>query len=183
MEHLFVTTDLEHSYRVNMNMIGLDGRPRVHNLKDVLNDWLKFRQETVRRRLQHRFDRVAARLHLLDGLLKAYLHLDTVIRIIRREDNPKPVLMKRYRLKEDQVDAIFVNIFGGIMRCDTIAEGVIAAAKVVGLGDVPLVVRLAGTNVDKGKELLAQSGLPILSAGDLAEGAQLAVEAANRRNS
>jgi len=85
MEHLFATTDLEHSYRVNMNMIGLDGRPRVHNLKEVLNDWLRFRQETVRRRLQHRFDRVTARLHLLDGLLKAYLHLDTVIRIIRRE--------------------------------------------------------------------------------------------------
>ena len=106
MEHLFATTDLEHSYRVNMNMIGLDGRPRVHNLKEVLNDWLKFRQETVRRRLRHRFDRVTARLHLLDGLLKAYLHLDTVIRIIRREDDPKPVLMKRYRLKEDQAEAI-----------------------------------------------------------------------------
>jgi topoisomerase-4 subunit A len=106
MEHLFATTDLEHSYRVNMNMIGLDGRPHVHNLKEVLNDWLKFRQETVRRRLQHRFDRVIARLHLLDGLLKAYLHLDTVVRIIRREDDPKPVLMKRYRLKEDQAEAI-----------------------------------------------------------------------------
>ena len=106
MDHLFATTDLEHSYRVNMNMIGLDGRPHVHNLKEVLNDWLKFRQETVRRRLQHRFDRVTARLHILDGLLKAYLHLDTVIRIIRREDDPKPVLMKRYRLKEDQTEAI-----------------------------------------------------------------------------
>ena len=84
---------------------------------------------------------------------------------------------------KDQVDAIFVNIFGGIMRCDTIAEGVITAAKVVGLGDVPLVVRLAGTNVDKGKQMLAESGLPILAAGDLAEGAQMAVEAANKRNS
>jgi len=84
---------------------------------------------------------------------------------------------------QDKVDAIFVNIFGGIMRCDTIAEGVIAAAKVVGLGDVPLVVRLAGTNVEKGKQMLADSGLPILAAGDLAEGAKLAVEAANKRNS
>jgi topoisomerase IV subunit A len=106
MDHLFATTDLERSYRVNLNMIGLDGRPRVYNLKDLLSEWLKFRIETVRRRLQHRFDKVQARLHILDGLLVAYLNLDEVIRIIRREDEPKPVLMKRFKLTEIQADAI-----------------------------------------------------------------------------
>ena len=79
MDHLFATTDLERSYRVNLNMIGLDGRPRVYNLKDLLGEWLKFRIETVRRRLQHRLDKVSARLHILDGLLIAYLNLDEVI--------------------------------------------------------------------------------------------------------
>jgi topoisomerase-4 subunit A len=106
MDHLFATTDLERSYRVNLNMIGLDGRPRVYNLKDLLSEWLKFRIETVRRRLQHRFDKVQARLHILDGLLIAYLNLDEVIRIIRREDEPKPVLMKRFKLSEIQAEAI-----------------------------------------------------------------------------
>ena len=106
MDHLFATTDLERSYRVNLNMIGLDGRPRVYNLKDLLNEWLKFRIETVRRRLQHRLDKVQARLHILDGLLIAYLNLDEVIRIIRREDEPKPVLMKRFKLSEIQAEAI-----------------------------------------------------------------------------
>ena len=106
MDHLFATTDLERSYRVNLNMIGLDGRPRVYNLKDLLNEWLKFRIETVRRRLQHRLDKVTARLHILDGLLIAYLNLDEVIRIIRREDEPKPVLMKRFKLSEIQAEAI-----------------------------------------------------------------------------
>ncbi len=106
MEHLFATTDLERSYRVNLNMIGLDGRPRVYNLKDLLGEWLKFRIETVRRRLQHRLDKVQARLHILDGLLVAYLNLDEVIRIIRREDEPKPVLMKRFKLTEIQAEAI-----------------------------------------------------------------------------
>ncbi len=106
MSHLFVTTDLERSFRVNLNMIGLDGRPRVFNLKDLLGEWLKFRIETVRRRLQHRLDRVLARLHILDGLLIAFLNLDEVIRIIRREDEPKPVLMKRFRLTEIQTEAI-----------------------------------------------------------------------------
>jgi len=106
MEHLFATTDLERSYRVNLNMIGLDGRPRVYSLKDLLGEWLKFRIETVRRRLQHRLDKVQARLHILDGLLVAYLNLDEVIRIIRREDEPKPVLMKRFKLTEIQAEAI-----------------------------------------------------------------------------
>ena len=106
MDHLFATTDLERSYRVNLNMIGLDGRPRVFNLKELLNEWLKFRLVTVRRRLQHRFDKVRARLHILDGLLIAYLDLDEVIRIVRREDEPKPVLMKRFKLTEIQAEAI-----------------------------------------------------------------------------
>ena len=106
MAHLFATTDLERSYRVNLNVIGLDGRPRVMGLKALLTQWLEFRQKTVRRRLQHRLDKVARRLHLLDGLLIAYLNLDEVIRIIRREDEPKPVLIKRFKLSDEQAEAI-----------------------------------------------------------------------------
>ena len=106
MAHLFATTDLERSYRVNLNVIGLDGRPRVMGLKALLTEWLEFRQKTVRRRLQHRLDKVARRLHLLDGLLIAYLNLDEVIRIIRREDEPKPVLIKRFTLSDEQAEAI-----------------------------------------------------------------------------
>lgn len=106
MTHLFATTDLERSYRVNMNMIGLDGRPRLYALKELLSEWLEFRVETVRRRLQHRYDQVNARLHLLDGLLVAYLNVDEVIRIIRTEDDPKPVLMKRFSLSDLQTEYI-----------------------------------------------------------------------------
>jgi topoisomerase IV subunit A len=106
MSHLFATTDLERSYRVNINMIGLDGRPRVKNLRDVLAEWLVFRTDAVRRRLQYRLDKVQARLHILDGLLIAYLNLDEVIRIIRSEDEPKQVLMMRFKLSEIQADAI-----------------------------------------------------------------------------
>jgi len=106
MLHLFATTDLERSYRVNLNMIGLDGRPRVKNLRDVLSEWLAFRFETVRRRLQHRLDKVLERLHLLEGLLVAFLNLDEVIRIIRTEDEPRPVLMTRFDLSELQADYI-----------------------------------------------------------------------------
>jgi topoisomerase-4 subunit A len=106
MTHLFATTDLEKSYRINMNMIGLDGRPRLYNLRDLLSEWLVFRVETVRRRLQHRYDQVNSRLHLLDGLLIAYLNVDEVIRIIRREDDPKPVLMQRFTLSDVQAEYI-----------------------------------------------------------------------------
>ena len=106
MTHLFATTDLERSYRVNMNMIGLDGRPRLFNLKDLLDEWLEFRIETVRRRLQHRYDQVNTRLHILDGYLIAYLNVDEVIRIIRREDEPKPALIKRFKLSDIQAEAI-----------------------------------------------------------------------------
>ena len=106
MAHLFATTDLERSFRINMNMIGLDGRPRLYNLRDLLAEWLEFRIETVRRRLQYRYDHVNSRLHILDGYLAAYLNIDEVIRIIRREDEPKPVLMKRFELSELQAEAI-----------------------------------------------------------------------------
>jgi topoisomerase-4 subunit A len=106
MAHLFATTDLERTYRVNLNMIGLNGRPRVFNLKDLLGEWLEFRIETVRKRLQWRLDKVNARLHLLDGLLIAYLNLDEVIRIIRTEEEPKAKLMKRFKLSEEQAEAI-----------------------------------------------------------------------------
>ncbi|HTY95118.1 MAG TPA: DNA topoisomerase IV subunit A [Steroidobacteraceae bacterium] len=106
MQHLFATTDLERNYRVNLNVIGLDGRPRVMGLRDVLTGWLQFRTATVTRRLQFRLDKVNRRLHILDGLLIAFLNLDEVIRIIRREDEPKPVLMKRFRLSEEQTEEI-----------------------------------------------------------------------------
>ncbi|WP_256646764.1 DNA topoisomerase IV subunit A [Thermomonas paludicola] len=106
MGHLFATTDLEKSFRVNMNVIGLDGRPQVKNLKMLLSEWLSFRQTTVTRRLKHRLDKVDRRLHLLDGLLVAFLNLDEVIHIIRTEDEPKAVLMPRFKLSEEQADYI-----------------------------------------------------------------------------
>jgi topoisomerase-4 subunit A len=106
MNHLFATTDLERNYRVNLNVIGLDGRPRVMGLKPLLLEWLEFRKETVTRRLKHRHEKVSARLHILDGLLIAYLNLDEVIRIVRREDEPKPVLIKRFKLSDLQAEAI-----------------------------------------------------------------------------
>jgi topoisomerase IV subunit A len=106
MNHLFATTDLERNYRVNLNIIALDGRPRVMGLKELLGEWLEFRTNTVTRRLEHRLARVSKRLHILDGLLIAFLNLDEVIRIIRREDEPKPVLMKRFKLSEEQTEEI-----------------------------------------------------------------------------
>ncbi len=106
MSHLFATTDLERSYRVNMNVIGLDGRPRVRNLREMLSEWLQFRIQTVRRRLQYRLDRVNERLHILEGLLIAYLNIDEVIAIIRSEDEPKPVLMSCFGITDRQAEAI-----------------------------------------------------------------------------
>ncbi|HYG05221.1 MAG TPA: DNA topoisomerase IV subunit A [Stenotrophomonas sp.] len=106
MGHLFATTDLERSYRVNLNVIGLDGRPQVKNLKQLLTEWLAFRSDTVTRRLNHRLQKVERRLHLLEGLLVAFLNLDEVIRIIRSEDEPKPVLMQRFGLSEEQAEYI-----------------------------------------------------------------------------
>ncbi len=106
MAHLFATTDLERSYRVNLNVIALDGRPKVLGLKEILSEWLGFRLDTVRRRLNFRLDKVNARLHILEGLLIAFLNLDEVIRIVRKEDDPKPALIKRFKLTEDQAEAI-----------------------------------------------------------------------------
>jgi len=106
MLHLFATTDLERSYRVNLNVIGLNGRPQVKSLKGLLSEWLVYRFETVRRRLQFRLDKVLDRLHILDGLLIAFLNIDEVIAIIREEDKPKPVLMARFELTDIQSEAI-----------------------------------------------------------------------------
>jgi topoisomerase IV subunit A len=106
MNHLFASTDLERNYRVNLNVIGLDGRPRVMGLKQLLLEWLEFRKSTVTRRLKYRHEKVSARLHILDGLLIAYLNLDEVIRIVRREEEPKPVLIKRFKLSDEQAEAI-----------------------------------------------------------------------------
>ncbi len=106
MAHLFATTDLEKTVRFNLNMIGLDGKPQVKDLRRVLKEWLEYRTTTVTRRLQHRLDKVNRRLHLLDGLLIAFLNLDEVIRIIRSEDKPKPALIRRFSLTEEQADYI-----------------------------------------------------------------------------
>ncbi|WP_110666262.1 DNA topoisomerase IV subunit A [Salinicola halophilus] len=106
MAHLFATTDLEKNVRVNLNVIALDGRPRVMPLNEMLGEWLTFRRETVRRRSQHRLDKVEDRLHILEGLLAAYLNLDEVIRIIREEDEPKPALIAAFGLSERQAEAI-----------------------------------------------------------------------------
>jgi topoisomerase IV subunit A len=106
MAHLFATTELEKSYRVNLNVINLDNRPKVMNLKEILLEWLDYRQATVKRRLEHRLKQVADRMHILLGLLLAYLNLDEVIRIIRTEDEPKPVLIKRFKLSDIQAEYI-----------------------------------------------------------------------------
>ncbi|HAY45356.1 MAG TPA: DNA topoisomerase IV subunit A [Gammaproteobacteria bacterium] len=106
MAHLFATTDLEKSYRVNLNMIDLTGRPRVFDLRNLLKQWLVYRAETVRKRLQYRFDKVVDRLHVLDGLLAAFLNIDEVIRIIRSSDEPKAALMKAFELSERQAESI-----------------------------------------------------------------------------
>ncbi|KZN48675.1 DNA topoisomerase IV subunit A [Pseudoalteromonas luteoviolacea] len=106
MAHLFATTDLEKNYRVNLNMIGLDGRPQVKDIQQILSEWLIFRRETVRRRLQYRLDKVVARLHILEGLMVAFLNIDEVIEIIRNEEDPKAELMSRFGLSETQAEAI-----------------------------------------------------------------------------
>ncbi|HEV7667556.1 MAG TPA: DNA topoisomerase IV subunit A [Thermoanaerobaculia bacterium] len=106
MAHLFATTELERTYRVNLTMIGLDGRPRQYDLRSILSEWLEFRIETVRRRLRYRYDQVLTRLHLLEGFLIAFLNLDEVIRIIRTEDEPKPRLIERFGLSDAQAEAI-----------------------------------------------------------------------------
>jgi topoisomerase-4 subunit A len=106
MNHLFATTELERNYRANFNIIGINGKPQVLNLRDLLRQWLQFRTETVTRRLEHRLDQVVDRLHILEGLLVAYLNIDEVIQIIRTEDEPKPALMARFGLTGTQAEAI-----------------------------------------------------------------------------
>jgi topoisomerase-4 subunit A len=106
MSHLFATTDLERSYRVNMNVIGLNGRPQTLNLRDLLSQWVEFRIQTVRKRLSFRLQKVESRLHVLAGLLVAFLNIDEVIAVIRNQDQPKPALMKKFKLSETQAEAI-----------------------------------------------------------------------------
>ena len=106
MSHLFATTDLERSYRVNLNMIGTNGRPQVKDLKTILVEWLQYRTETVRRRLQYCLEQVETRIHVLEGLMTAYLNIDEVIRIVREEDDPKQELMRRFQLSDVQAEAI-----------------------------------------------------------------------------
>ena len=106
MSHLFATTDLERTYRVNLNVIGMNGRPGVRSLDMLLRDWVQFRRQTVRRRLEYRLERVLKRLHILEGYLVAYLSIDEVIRIIREEEEPKRELMARFSLSDIQADAI-----------------------------------------------------------------------------
>ncbi len=106
MSHLFATTDMERTVRINMNVIGLDGRPSVMDIRSLLGEWLKYRTDVVKRKLKHRLDKVTNRLHELEGLLVAYLNIDKVIKIIREEDDPKPVLMKRFKLSDEQAEAI-----------------------------------------------------------------------------
>lgn len=106
MSHLFSTTDLEKNYRVNFNMIGIDKRPQVKDIATLLKEWIQFRTETVRRRLQYRLDKILSRLHILDGLLIAFLNIDEVIKIVRKEDKPKPALIKKFKISDRQAEAI-----------------------------------------------------------------------------
>lgn len=120
MNHLFATTDLERSYRINMNMIGINGRPEVKALNTILSEWLQFRTATTRRRLEYRLDKVLKRLHLLEGLLTAFLNIDEVIHIIRTEDEPKSVLMARFDLSELQADYILDTKLRQLARLEEI---------------------------------------------------------------
>jgi topoisomerase-4 subunit A len=106
MSHLYSTTDLEKNYRVNFNMIGIDKRPQVKDILSLLKEWLQFRTETVRRRLQFRLDKIVDRMHILEGLLVAFLNIDEVIKIVRKEDKPKPALIKIFKISDRQAEAI-----------------------------------------------------------------------------
>ena len=106
VSHLFATTDLEKSFKVNMTVIGLNRKPQTLGLLEILKQWLKFRRQTVVRRLEFRLNQITERLHLLDGLLVAYLNLDEIIRIIRENDEPKPILMEKFDLTDGQSEAV-----------------------------------------------------------------------------
>ncbi len=120
MSHLFATTDLERSYRVNLNVIGLDGKPQVKDLRKLLKEWIQFRYDTVERRLKHRLGKVKDRLHLLDGLLIALLNIDEVIKIIRSSEQPKKELMKRFKLSEIQADYVLDTKLRQLARLEEI---------------------------------------------------------------
>ena len=120
MNHLFATTDLERSYRINLNMIGIDGRPGVKGLDRILREWLSFRTDTVRRRLEYRLERVLKRLHILEGYLIAFLNIDEVIHIIRTEDKPKPALMERFGLSDAQAEAVLELKLRNLARLEEI---------------------------------------------------------------
>ena len=121
MSHLFASTDLERTYRVNLNMIGIDGRPGVKGLDRILREWLTFRTETVRRRLEHRLARVLKRIHILEGYLVAFLNIDEVIHIIRTEDKPKPALMERFGLTDAQAEAVLELKLRNLAKLEEIA--------------------------------------------------------------
>ncbi len=159
MKHLFATTDLERTIRVNLNVIGLDGRPKVFGLKALLEEWLQFRFTTVRRRLEFRLDRVTRRLHILDGLLIAYLNIDEVIHIVRTEDKPGPVLMKRFKLSEEQAEAILELKLRHLARLEEI--------KLRGEQDA-----LAQEKADLERTLKSRSRLTTMIKGELATLAQ-----------
>ena len=106
MNHLFASTDLQKTYRMNMNLISLKGGPKVFSLVDLLKEWLTFRKDTVKRKLEHRLDQVNDRLHILEGLLTIFIDLDKVIKIIRKSDEPKKELIKVFKLSEIQANAI-----------------------------------------------------------------------------
>lgn len=120
MDHLFATTDLERSYRINMNMIGINGRPEVKPLPIILSEWLAFRIETVRKRLEHRLEQVKDRLHILEGLLTAFLNIDEIIAIIRNSDEPKPALMEKFNLSDRQATAILEIKLRNLARLEEI---------------------------------------------------------------
>lgn len=123
MSHLFASTDLEKTYQVNMNMIGVNGGPQVKNLRTILKEWIQFRLDTVERRLRWRLNKVDKRLHILAGLLIAYLNLDEVIRIVRTEDEPKPVLMQTFSISEMQAEAILETKLRHLARLEEIKIG------------------------------------------------------------
>ena len=118
MSHLFATTDLEKTYRINFNMIGVDGRPKVRPLVPLLKEWLAFRSATVLKRLEYRVNKILARLHILDGLLVAYLNLDEIIRIVREEENPRSLIMSQFKLSETQADAILDTKLRQLVRLE-----------------------------------------------------------------
>jgi topoisomerase-4 subunit A len=120
MDHLFATTDLERSYRINLNIIGMDGRPRIMGMRSILHQWNQFRIATTRRRIAHRLERVEKRLHLLDGLLEVFLNLDKAIHIIRTEDNPKISLIEAFSLSEIQADYILETRLRQLARLEEV---------------------------------------------------------------